>query len=379
MLVGVVFVLVGPIRVPLRADLATNPLGDVVPRVKLTATILLPPPLLPPRTSRARLILCVRFGPAGSGGGGREVVAGLAEFLAHEIVPGSARRGDGIGGLEAREAEIGELGAEVSVEEDVAGLEVAVHDGRLALNVEKGERARHVADDGEPLRPVQELPVAGSGVAASEQRALEGALGHVLEDKEERALGSAAAGGRARARARAGRVAMEGNEARGFRERREEVELVQRRARLHGGERGVGEGGEVDGRGGAAAEEAGRVEPARGAAKRAAGVAPERARGVRRRGERERGVPEPPPPEEEDDDEQEQQSCRGRRGSDGGGEEGVAAVLALGKKGRRRWCRWREWLLEKAGRHGSGRRRGAAGATWCRVACVELIGVAGLV
>jgi len=229
--------------------------------------------------------------------------------LAHEIVPGSARRGDGIGSLEAREAEIGELGAEVSVEEDVAGLEVAVHDGRLALNVEKGECAPHVADDGEPLRPVQELRVAGSGVAASEQRALEGALGHVLEDKEERALGSAAAG----ARARTGRVAMEGNEARGFRERREQVELVRRRARLHGGDRGVGEGGEVDGRGGAAAQEAGRVEPARGAAKRAAGEAPERARRVRRRGERERGLPEPPTPEEEDDDEQEQQSRRGCR------------------------------------------------------------------
>ena len=49
---------------------------------------------------------------------------------------------------------------------------------------------------------------------------------------------------------------MEGNEARGFRERREEVELVRRRARLHSGERGVGEGGEEDGRGGATAEEA---------------------------------------------------------------------------------------------------------------------------
>jgi hypothetical protein len=67
---------------------------------------------------------------------------------------------------------------------------------------------------------------------------------------------------------------------RGFRERCEEVELVRRRARLHSGERGVGEGGEEDGRGGATAEEAGRVEPACGAAKRAAGVAPKRASGV---------------------------------------------------------------------------------------------------
>jgi hypothetical protein len=49
-------------------------------------------------------------------------------------------------------------------------------------------------------------------------------------------LSSGAAG--ARARARAG-LAKEGNEARGFRERHEEVELVRRRARLHSDERGT--------------------------------------------------------------------------------------------------------------------------------------------
>lgn len=147
---------------------------------------------------------------------------------------------------------------------------------------------------------------------------------------------------------------------RGFRERCEEVELVRRRARLHSGERGVGEGGEVDGRGGATAEEAGRVEPARGAAKRAAGVTPERATGVQQRGARECGDPEPPPPEE--DNEQEQQSYCGHCGSDGGGEEGVAAVLTMGKQGRRRWSSWREGLLEKARRHGSGQRRRQRGA-----------------
>jgi hypothetical protein len=43
-----------------------------------------------------------------------------------------------------------------------------VHDGQLALNVEKGEHARHITDDGEPLLRVQELAIAGSSVAASE-------------------------------------------------------------------------------------------------------------------------------------------------------------------------------------------------------------------
>ncbi|KAL6655357.1 hypothetical protein ACP70R_006183 [Stipagrostis hirtigluma subsp. patula] len=117
----------------------------------------------------------------------------------------------------------------------------------------------HISDDGKPLGPVQEPPVVGRGAAAAEDRALEGALGHVLEHKEERVHAIAAGAG-------AGGVAEEGDEARGVGERREEVELVRRGAHLDGGEGGVGEGGEVDERGDAATEKADLVEPSGDAA-----------------------------------------------------------------------------------------------------------------
>lgn len=121
---------------------------------KGAAPILLPPPLLPPHTSRGRLVLSIRFGATAGGGGGGEVT-GLIKFLAHEV------GGNGIGRLEACEAEVSEFGTEVVVQEDVAGLEVAVQDRRLALGVEERERTCHIADDGEPLGPVQEPVVAG--------------------------------------------------------------------------------------------------------------------------------------------------------------------------------------------------------------------------
>jgi hypothetical protein len=207
--------------------------------------------------------------PTYGGGSGGEF-AGLAEFLAHEVVPDGARSGDGIGSLETREAEVSDLGAEVVVEENVAGLEIAVHDRRLALGVEKRQRASDVADDGEPLCPVQEPAVAD----VPEERSLEGSLRQVLEDEEQGLVGTGAG------------VPEEGDEPRGVSgERREHVELVRRRARLDGGERGIGERGEVDGRGGAATEEAGGVEAPGGAAERAAGVTTQRPRGRLRRGE----------------------------------------------------------------------------------------------
>jgi len=164
------------------------------------------------------------------------------------------------------------------------------------------------------------------------------------------------------------------------------VELVRRRARLDGGERGVGEGGEIDGRGGAAAEETGWVKPARGAAERAAGVAAERARRVRRGREGERGVPPVPAPEEEDEGEQEQQRRRNRRGGGDAGEEGLAeevVVVPFGQGRRRRRGRRERLLEEEAGRHGSGAarrwRRGRAGRLPRRVGSSvlrELMGVA---
>ncbi|KAB8118069.1 hypothetical protein EE612_060701 [Oryza sativa] len=52
----------------------------------------------------------------------------------------------------AGEAEVGEPGAEVAVEEDVAGLDVAVEDGR-PLGVQVGDRRRRLRRDAEPRAP----------------------------------------------------------------------------------------------------------------------------------------------------------------------------------------------------------------------------------
>lgn len=57
---------------------------------------------------------------------------------------------------EPRQAEVGDLWAHVTVEQDVAGLEVAVYDLDLRVLMEVHEASRRPVDDPEPCLPVQQ-------------------------------------------------------------------------------------------------------------------------------------------------------------------------------------------------------------------------------
>jgi hypothetical protein len=70
------------------------------------------------------------------------------------------------------EPEVGQLGVEVRVHQDVGGLEVPVDDGAVGA-VEEGEPPRRVARDLHPRRPRQ-------AAGAPEQVLLQAAPGHVL-------------------------------------------------------------------------------------------------------------------------------------------------------------------------------------------------------
>ena len=59
---------------------------------------------------------------------------------------------------ELGEAEVGDLGLEVVVEEDVGGLDVPVDDGRVGELVKVREPPRRPERDPEPLLPVQVRP-----------------------------------------------------------------------------------------------------------------------------------------------------------------------------------------------------------------------------
>lgn len=75
------------------------------------------------------------------------------------------------------ESEVGDLGGEVLVHEDVAGLDVPVDDGRVGELVEVGQPARRSQRHPEPLLPVEvQAALAGEAVA---QRA----AGHELVDE----------------------------------------------------------------------------------------------------------------------------------------------------------------------------------------------------
>lgn len=58
-------------------------------------------------------------------------------------------------GDELGEAEIGDLGLEVVVEEDVGGLDIAVDDGRVGELVEVRQPSSRPERDPQPLLPVQ--------------------------------------------------------------------------------------------------------------------------------------------------------------------------------------------------------------------------------
>lgn len=85
--------------------------------------------------------------------------------------------GDG-GGDEPREADVGDLADEVVVEEDVAGLKVAVDEGLGLGLVEEEEPGGDLGGD-----PEAELPGERRRVRAAEEAVLEAAVGHVLVDE----------------------------------------------------------------------------------------------------------------------------------------------------------------------------------------------------
>ncbi|KAB8110491.1 hypothetical protein EE612_047762, partial [Oryza sativa] len=69
--------------------------------------------------------------------------------------------GAAVAGLreEAGHAEVGDLGDPAVVEEDVAGLDVAVDDGRVRVLVQVQQPARHAHHHLVPPRPRQLLPL----------------------------------------------------------------------------------------------------------------------------------------------------------------------------------------------------------------------------
>ncbi|THU59147.1 hypothetical protein C4D60_Mb03t21930 [Musa balbisiana] len=265
-----------PVGVARGANLAPNPLSDVVFAAQFPASVLLPPPTLPQLIARLRpsfiqwrirsrfltvfkakgLVLarggdCHCFLPPGTATGTRlalarngrgstegegevylwafrsevllafEEILALTEILAEEI-------GAEIGvDLHLGETKIGNLGLEIEAEEHIAGLDVTVDDRGIALEVEEGESLGHVEDDGEAAVPVER----GAG---AEEGFLEAPVGHVLVDEEAAALALEA-------------VAEEGDDEGGGSEGGEDVELVVELA-VGGG--GAGGGGRTGGGGG---------------------------------------------------------------------------------------------------------------------------------
>jgi hypothetical protein len=90
---------------------------------------------------------------------------------------------------EAGQPEVGDLDVEVGVEEDVAGLHIAVHDGRLD-GVQVGQRGGRLDGDAEAERPRERALRRAVAVQVVRHRA----VGHVLVHQKELA---AAAGGAA--------------------------------------------------------------------------------------------------------------------------------------------------------------------------------------
>jgi hypothetical protein len=109
-------------------------------------------------------------------------VAGGAEHACDDLAVGLV-------GPELGHAEVGDPGAVVVVEQDVAALEVAVDHGGAAVLVHELQRPRAVQRDAQPRLPVQRRPRRRGGV----QVALEAAVGHELEHQQPVALVGAVA------------------------------------------------------------------------------------------------------------------------------------------------------------------------------------------
>ncbi|BAS95213.1 Os05g0550900, partial [Oryza sativa Japonica Group] len=103
---------------------------------------------------------------------------------AHGVPWRALRRGGDVRGVtreEAGEAEVGDLHVEVGVEEDVVGLDVAVHDGRRLDGVEVRQRGGGLDGDVEAERPCQ----GALRRAVAVQVVRDGAVGHELVHQQQ--------------------------------------------------------------------------------------------------------------------------------------------------------------------------------------------------
>jgi hypothetical protein len=108
---------------------------------------------------------------------GRDV--GQVEVAEH--ARGHRRGGaDGLGHAE-NEAKVTEASAEVGVEQDVGGLDVAMDDGRVGV-VERAQRPGRLEREAEAVRPARRARVAVEQV-------VERVVGHVLDDEQARGWG----------------------------------------------------------------------------------------------------------------------------------------------------------------------------------------------
>ncbi|CAL4936973.1 unnamed protein product [Urochloa decumbens] len=107
----------------------------------------------------------------------------VGEPLRRQVTPGAPHAGERpvavvLGVDELGEPEVGDLGVELVIEEDVLRLDVAVHDAVAALLVEVCDPPRGAHGDGEPRRPRHLVRV------GAEEEGVEGAVLHELVDEQ---------------------------------------------------------------------------------------------------------------------------------------------------------------------------------------------------
>ncbi|RYR50810.1 hypothetical protein Ahy_A07g037423 isoform F [Arachis hypogaea] len=121
----------------------------------------------------------IEAGPANAILGGRGGLQGHSEInfintlsILAEQVDSKVRRVE----LNPGEAEVGDLGTAVCVEQDIARLDIAVYDGRITSKVQELESPGNIEDNGEPSVPRQ----GDICICISKEGLLEASVGHVL-------------------------------------------------------------------------------------------------------------------------------------------------------------------------------------------------------